>query len=104
MAHIDWSKQRSAIKEYLKDEIDRAHYERGVSLLMIGTTMSPCCFVSFVLILCKCLTSKNYLFDLKLSLTALAFSLAFLILAWIKAAQHTQEVANAITQLESRNS
>jgi len=100
LSRIDWSQSHDAIRQYLKNETDREEYQRIISLMMIGTTMSPCCLVSSILVLCKFWFKGKDLFDLMLGLAAFGFSMIFLVIAWIKTAQLTQEDATAISELK----
>lgn len=100
---IDKTQANKAIIVSYKNEGFRLEYERLVSLFMICTTMSPCLFVSSYLLFYRYWNNGKEIFDLMLSLTSLFFSIVFYILAWIKAAQHTQQVADAINEFEKES-
>jgi len=99
---VEWSRARRALKEYFTDEYDRAEFERITALMMIGATMGPCCLVSFTAVLARYLLMGRHSVDLMLCLFALTLGIIFVALAWLKAAQCTQEAATIIRESHSR--
>ena len=100
LTSVDWSKANIAIKSIKKTEQERADYERIVSLMMIGTTMSPCCLLSGIFLCLRYWFKNGNDFDLSTALGTFVLCIVFLILAWIKASQVTQADADTILQYE----
>lgn len=74
-----------------KYKIKWVEYQRLITLQMLGTTMSPCAFLSGILVLTKWLTSHTG-FDITLGVVSIILSLGLLCLGWIKGAQGVQFV------------
>jgi len=91
----------------------KADRERIISLMMVGTTMGPCTFVSGILLVIGAIAinlnfccrptrvTVNTCFDLKLGITFLLASLLLIILGWIKGMQlmkNTEQLYNRLRE------
>jgi len=76
-----------------KNELAHFDYERIISLMHIGTVMTPSCWVSAALLLLRWIFVGRHLFDGTLVFVALLFGIGFYYLAWLKNMQWTQRLA-----------
>lgn len=75
------------------NELAQFNYEKVISLMHVGTTMAPCCWISAALLLSKWIYGGRQLFDGALTAVALAFGLGFYYLGWLKNMQWAQRLA-----------
>src|SRR2546425_8762342 len=84
-------------------EHERKEVERIISLMVVGTTMGPCCLISVVPLLIRlCRDRTSWFFDASLVATLLVASVTLIGLGWLKAAQLMRHVYELYDELRKR--
>jgi hypothetical protein len=84
-----------ALESFLNNDRSKSHYERTISLLMLGATIGPCMSIAFIFIFVRwCLCPNS--FDFVLFILSLLFGCVLVILCWLKAMQITRIDVKAV--------